>query len=82
MGVSMIINCLQRISYIDIFNTYDLRLLVMILLVNKNYSSFMFIFKFSQSHTSPQQCVRYHTSYGYSRCHQNASLVTNQCCEI
>jgi hypothetical protein len=46
MGVIMTINCLQKISYIDIFNAYGLILLVVILLVNKNYLLFVFIFNF------------------------------------
>jgi hypothetical protein len=65
MGVIMKINCLQKISYIDIFNVYGLKLLVMILLVNKNYLSFMFIFNFSWLVQSPQQCAGHSTSICY-----------------
>jgi hypothetical protein len=62
MGVIMKINCLQKINYINIFNAYGLRLLVVILLFNKFFSSFVLIFNFSQSVESPQQRVGYSTS--------------------
>jgi hypothetical protein len=62
MCVIMTINYLQKISYINIFNVYDLRLLVMILLINTNYLLFMLIFTFSQSLESPQHHTGYSTN--------------------
>jgi hypothetical protein len=51
------INCLQKLVILTFFNPHGLRLLVMILLNNKNYSPFMLIFNFSQSLEIPMDIL-------------------------
>jgi hypothetical protein len=71
MGVIMkIIFCKKKSIILTFFNTYGLSLLVMILLVMKNYSSFMLIFNFSQLVESPQQYAGYSTSILLNPCNQ------------